>query len=97
MVLVGATIVGSMATTGTGWSIRGTGAIAGMEYADRPFVLEQGEEMGRFLLGSTVIMLFEKDVIVDCKRTGAPKGRSGWREAMATALQQVDPGPGPAI
>jgi len=25
--------------------------------------LEQGEEMGRFLLGSTVVMLFEKDAL----------------------------------
>ncbi|MEC9109618.1 MAG: archaetidylserine decarboxylase [Pseudomonadota bacterium] len=64
MVLVGATIVGSMATTWHGVvNPRRTGVIAEWEYADRPIALEQGEEMGRFLLGSTVIMLFEKDVI----------------------------------
>ena len=52
MVLVGATIVGSMATTWHGVvNPRRTGAIAEWEYADRPIALEQGEEMGRFLLG----------------------------------------------
>ena len=74
MVLVGATIVGSMATTWHGVvNPRRTGVIAEWEYADRPIVLEQGEEMGRFLLGSTVIMLFEKDVIdfnADWRREG---------------------------
>ena len=64
MVLVGATIVGSMATTWHGVvNPQRTGAIAEWDYSDQPVVLEQGEEMGRFLLGSTVIMLFEKDVI----------------------------------
>jgi phosphatidylserine decarboxylase len=28
-----------------------------------PVVLRKGEEMGRFLLGSTVVMLFRKDTI----------------------------------
>jgi phosphatidylserine decarboxylase len=32
-------------------------------YADQPIVLRKGEEMGRFLLGSTVVMLFPKDTI----------------------------------
>jgi phosphatidylserine decarboxylase len=59
LVLVGATIVGSMATVWHGvvnpprlpdvktWS-----------YADQQVELKQGDEMGRFLLGSTVVMLF---------------------------------------
>lgn len=62
MVLVGATIVGSMATTWHGiinpprlkkprtW-----------QYADGSVQFAQGDEMGRFLLGSTVVMLFEKE------------------------------------
>ncbi|MEC7161217.1 MAG: archaetidylserine decarboxylase, partial [Pseudomonadota bacterium] len=74
MVLVGATIVGSMATTWHGVvNPRRTGVIAEWEYADRPIALEQGEEMGRFLLGSTVIMLFEKDVI-DFNADWRPEG-----------------------
>ena len=64
MVLVGATIVGSMATVWHGVvNPKRTGRIAEWDYSDEPVVLGKGEEMGRFLLGSTVIMLFEKDTI----------------------------------
>lgn len=66
MVLVGATIVGSMATV---WhdatdSIINPPRLAAVKtwsYADKNIRLKQGEEMGRFLLGSTVVMLFKKD------------------------------------
>lgn len=82
MVLVGATIVGSMATTWHGVvNPRRTGVIAEWEYADRSIALEQGEEMGRFLLGSTVIMLFEKDVI-DFNADWRPEGPVRLGEAM---------------
>ncbi|MEC7421612.1 MAG: archaetidylserine decarboxylase [Pseudomonadota bacterium] len=82
MVLVGATIVGSMATTWHGVvNPRRTGVIAEWEYADRPITLEQGEEMGRFLLGSTVIMLFDKDII-DFNADWRPEGPVRLGEAM---------------
>ena len=82
MVLVGATIVGSMATTWHGVvNPRRTGVIAEWEYADRSIALEQGEEMGRFLLGSTVIMLFEKDII-DFNADWRPEGPVRLGEAM---------------
>jgi len=32
-------------------------------YGDQDIVLKKGEEMGRFLLGSTIVMLFGQDVI----------------------------------
>lgn len=59
LVLVGATIVGSMATVWHGVvnPPRG-GEVREWRYEDGTIVLRQGEEMGRFLLGSTVVMLF---------------------------------------
>ncbi len=59
MVLVGATIVGSMATVWHGVvNPKRTGRISEWSYADRDIFLRKGEEMGRFLLGSTIVMLF---------------------------------------
>lgn len=64
MVLVGATIVGSMATAWHGVvNARRSGKLSQWDYSDQNILLKQGEEMGRFLLGSTVIMLFRKNVI----------------------------------
>jgi phosphatidylserine decarboxylase len=64
MVLVGATIVGSMATVWHGVvNPKRTGKISEWSYADQVVVLKQGEEMGRFLLGSTVVMLFKQGAI----------------------------------
>jgi phosphatidylserine decarboxylase len=63
-VLVGATIVGSMATVWHGVvNPPRPGEVRSWDYADRDIVLRKGEEMGRFLLGSTVVMLFPKDVV----------------------------------
>ncbi len=59
LVLVGATIVGSMATVWHGQIKRG-GTVKAWDYAPAQVTLAQGDEMGRFLLGSTVVMLFEK-------------------------------------
>lgn len=65
MVLVGATIVGSIAAAWHGVvNAKRTGRLAEWRYDDRDIVLKQGEEMGRFLLGSTVVMLFEPAAIV---------------------------------
>ncbi len=64
MVLVGATIVGSIATPWHGVvNAKRTGKLSDWNYADRDITLAKGEEMGRFLLGSTVVMLFERDRI----------------------------------
>ena len=72
MVLVGATIVGSMATV---WHDAADGTnshiinpprsknIRTWSYTDNNIQLKQGDEMGRFLLGSTVVMLFKKDAL----------------------------------
>lgn len=59
LVLVGATIVGSMATVWHGVvNPPRHPTVQSWAYADGQVALRQGEEMGRFLLGSTVVMLF---------------------------------------
>ena len=64
MVLVGATIVGSMETVWHGVvNPRRTGTVAHWRYETGEVMLKKGEEMGRFLLGSTVIMLWQPGVI----------------------------------
>lgn len=61
MVLVGATIVGSMATVWHGpINNPRAGKLCGWRYEDQSINLKQGDEMGRFFLGSTVVMLFPK-------------------------------------
>jgi len=64
LVLVGATIVGSMATVWHGVvNPPRTGRIRTWEYSDQDISLEKSQELGRFLLGSTVVMLFQKDTL----------------------------------
>jgi len=61
---VGATIVGSMATVWHGVvNPKRTGAVAEWKYDDQQIVLKKGDEMGRFLLGSTIVMLFQPNTI----------------------------------
>ena len=84
LVLVGATIVGSMATTWHGvvnpprpgrvchWQYPATG--------DKAVSLARGDEMGRFLLGSTVVMLFPP---------GAPELSSDWQPGQAVRMGQA--------
>jgi phosphatidylserine decarboxylase len=61
LTLVGATIVGSMATVWHGVvnapRLRRTREWL---YPERKVALKQGDEMGRFMLGSTVVLLFPK-------------------------------------
>jgi len=64
LVLVGATIVGSMQTVWHGViNPPRTGKIREWRYDKQHLVLKKGDEMGRFLLGSTVVMLFQKDLL----------------------------------
>ncbi|NVD97386.1 archaetidylserine decarboxylase [Massilia sp. BJB1822] len=64
MTLVGATIVGSMATVWHGVvNPPRQPDVCEWTYADQNIVLKKGEELGRFLLGSTVVMLFPKDTL----------------------------------
>ena len=61
LVLVGATIVGSMATVWHGVvNPPRPGQVRTWHYEQAPVALRKGDEMGRFLLGSTVVLLFPK-------------------------------------
>ena len=78
MVLVGATIVGSMATVWHGIvNPPRTSQVRVWEYNNQDVVLNQGEEMGRFLLGSTVVMLMP---------AGERKFSSAWRPTQPVVL-----------
>lgn len=64
MVMVGATIVGSIGTSWSGDVMRSR-AVQQTDYTQvrtQPLVLQQGDEMGYFKLGSTVILLFAEGV-----------------------------------
>jgi phosphatidylserine decarboxylase len=64
-VLVGATIVGSMATTWHGVvNPPRTRDVREWHYAAGKVNFKQGDEMGRFLLGSTVVMLWPDSPLV---------------------------------
>ncbi len=65
LTLVGATIVGSMATTWHGViNPPRPGVVREWRYeGDNSIALQKGQEMGRFLLGSTIVMLFPKDAL----------------------------------
>jgi len=61
LVLVGATIVGSMATVWHGVvNPPRAGSVREWDYTGQAIDLPKGAEMGRFLLGSTVVLLFPK-------------------------------------
>lgn len=83
MVLVGATIVGSMATV---WHDDNNGIINPprtsniRRWSYENIHLKQGDEMGRFLLGSTVVMLFEKDNLTF---------NASWQPARAIKLGEM--------
>ncbi len=82
-VLVGATIVGSMATVWHGVvNPPRPGTIREWSYADQDLQWSQGAEMGRFLLGSTVVLLFPAGRLA-FNSTWAPGGAVRLGQAMA--------------
>ena len=87
LVLVGATIVGSMATVWHGVvNPPRTRAPREWRYDDQNIVLAKGVEMGRFLLGSTVILLFPANVLTFTP-DWAPTRPVRLGEAMATVIE----------
>jgi phosphatidylserine decarboxylase len=87
MVLVGATIVGSMATVWHGVvNPPRTREPREWRYDGQQIVLAKGAEMGRFLLGSTVILLFPQNVLTFTP-DWAPTRPVRLGEAMATLIE----------
>ena len=86
LVLVGATIVGSMATVWHGVvNPPRPGQLREWQYGDAPVRLAQGAEMGRVLLGSPVVMLFPAAAgsALQANPAWAPGGAIRMGEAMA--------------
>ena len=83
LVLVGATIVGSMATVWHGLvNPPRPGTVREWRYEPGQVQLAQGEEMGRFLLGSTVVMLMPPGPL-NFNPAWAPGGALRLGEVMA--------------
>lgn len=93
LILVGATIVGSMATVWHGTvnppRVR---KIREWRYDDQQIVLKKGDEMGRFLLGSTVVVLFPKDTL-HFNPAWAPARPIRMGEMLATPAERSRPAP----
>lgn len=84
LVLVGATVVGSMATTWHGLvNPPRPGRLREWHYADGEVSLARGAEMGRFLLGSTVVLLLPP-MALHFDPGLAPGGAIRMGQAMAT-------------
>ena len=87
LVLVGATIVGSMATVWHGVvNPPRPGTLREWSYHAQGVRLARGAEMGRFLLGSTVVMLFPRDAAqpLAFNPAWAPGGAIRMGQAMAS-------------
>ena len=86
LVLVGATIVGSMATVWHGVvNPPRPGQVRRWDYAGQSVELARGAEMGRFLLGSTVVLLWPHGTL-RFNPGWAPGGAIRMGEAMGKAL-----------
>ena len=86
LVLVGATIVGSMATVWHGVvNPPRPGEIKRWDYTNQPVELAKGAEMGRFLLGSTVVLLWPKGTL-KFNPDWAPGGAVRMGQMMGMAL-----------
>jgi len=82
MVLVGATIVGSMATVWHGpINAQRGGQIQAWDYDSGQVELQQGQEMGRFMLGSTVVLCWTEQARVQFSQ--------GWEPGRAIRMGQA--------
>ena len=88
LTLVGATVVGSMATVWHGLvNPPRTADVREWHYEPGTVSLRKGEEMGRFLLGSTVVLLFPKGTM-EFNAQWQPAGPVRLGEAMGNSPQR---------
>ena len=86
LTLVGATIVGSMATVWHGTvNPPRSREVREWRYDNQTIALPRGAEMGRFLLGSTVVMLFPKGVL-EFNTQWVPAGPVRMGESMGATV-----------
>jgi len=84
LTLVGATIVGSMSTVWHGKiNPPRSSHIRDWHYEKEHITLQKGEEMGRFLLGSTVVMLFPENTL-NFNSQWSPDGKIRMGETMGS-------------
>jgi len=90
LALVGATIVGSMATVWHGTvNAPRTRRARDWPYTAAQVTLGRGQEMGRFMLGSTVVLLFGKDAGLAFNPDWAPGRPIRLGEAMAQVAPRI--------
>ncbi len=91
--LVGATIVGSMATVWHGVvNPPGTRQVREWTYEQQQLLFRQGDEIGRFLLGSTVVLLFPK-ISLQFNSEWTPMRAVRLGEMMADTIGRSSPHP----
>jgi phosphatidylserine decarboxylase len=90
LVLVGAMIVASIETVWAGQVAPAGKRIRSERYKDvQDIVLKKGDEMGRFKLGSTIVMLFPKNAI-EWKENIEPNAKVRLGEFIATTVSPDD-------
>jgi phosphatidylserine decarboxylase len=84
LTLVGATIVGSMETVWHGVvNPQRTGEVREWHYEPGEWTFRKGDEMGRFSLGSTVVLLFTRECRLEFNPRWAPQAGVRMGEMMA--------------
>lgn len=92
IILVGAMIVAGIQTVWAGRMTPQRAATTDFSHASPPVTLAKGDEMGRFLLGSTVILLFPKDTLLwDPQYHAGTATRMGEPLGTLRSLQPLQP------
>lgn len=88
MVLVGATIVGAINVAWYG-DLQRSRRPKTFDYQNKQIILQKGQEMGHFKLGSTVIVLFPKSNRVEWEKSFCAKSPIRLGQAMGSYVKKV--------